>query len=280
MVDHIDSEEFNERALNISKESVHHLHLGGFKLNMFANNVRNMANQIVGSPQSTEPRVNASSVEESLRVLWLKWDHNKDTLFVSRVTCGTVTTSLTKRLELSLVSKVFGPIFLVAPFTVGARLRLIEIWRVRGQHLDEEQPKDTVEGFLEWSAELPKKSLYRADTSRETLNTWNYTCFAIVCKNSSVLFHFSFSSKYLECNTKGACVCPGKARVAPMKLMTIPKLKLQTALFAARLKKDLCGVLTVNVDMIFMFWCGPTVLLSRNGLSLQPGTQYLLQIVF
>ena len=71
----------------------------------------------------------------------LKWDHNNDSLVVSRGTASTVTKSLTQRLVLSLVSKVFDPIGLVAPFTVGARLLLKDIWRVSGRHWDEELPK-------------------------------------------------------------------------------------------------------------------------------------------
>ena len=67
---------------------------------------------------------------------------------MSRGTSSTVTKSLTQGLVLSLVSRVFDPIGLVAPFTVGARLVLKDIWRVSGQHLDEELPKDTVERFL------------------------------------------------------------------------------------------------------------------------------------
>ena len=95
-------------------------------------------------------------MEESLHVLGLKWDHNNDTLVVSRGTSSTVTKSLPQRLVLSLVSKVFDHIGLVAPFTVGARFLLKEIWRVSGQNWDEELPKGNVERFLEWSIELPK----------------------------------------------------------------------------------------------------------------------------
>ena len=156
MDDYLDSVESPERALKRSKELVHLLHLGGFKLTNFVSNVPNLADRIDGSPQSTEPKVIASSKEDSSHVLGLKWDHNNDTLVVSRGTSSTVTKSLTQRLVLSLVSKVFDPIGLVATFTVGARLLLNDVWRVSGQHWDEELPNDTVEKFLDGSVELPK----------------------------------------------------------------------------------------------------------------------------
>ena len=93
MDDYLDSVESPERALKISKELVHLLHLGGFKLTKFVSNVPNLADRIVGSPQSTEPKVIASSKEESSHVLGLKWDHNNDTLVVSRYTFSTVAKS-------------------------------------------------------------------------------------------------------------------------------------------------------------------------------------------
>ena len=156
MDDYMASVESPERALNRLKELVHHINLGGFKRTKFVSNAPNLADQIDGSAQSTESKVIASSKEESSHVLGLKWDHNNDTLVVRRGTSSTVTKSLTQRFVFSPVSKVFDPIGLVSPFFVGARLLLKDIWRVSGQHWDEELQKDTVERFLEWSVELPK----------------------------------------------------------------------------------------------------------------------------
>ena len=68
-----------------------------------------------------------------MHVLGLTWDHNNDTLVVSRGTNSTITKSLKQRLVLSFVSKFYNPIGLLAPFTVGARLILKDIWRVNGQ---------------------------------------------------------------------------------------------------------------------------------------------------
>ena len=54
------------------------------------------------------------------------------------------------------MSKVYDPIGLVAPFTVGAQLILKDDWRVNGQSWDDELPKDTVEKFVVWVVELPR----------------------------------------------------------------------------------------------------------------------------
>ena len=102
------------------------------------------------------PNQVTSYKEASLHVHGLKWDQSNDTLVVSQDASSTVTKFLPQSLVLTLVSKVFDPIGLVAPFTVGARLLLKDIWRVRGKHWDKELTKDTVERFLKWSAELPK----------------------------------------------------------------------------------------------------------------------------
>ena len=83
MDDYLDSVESPERALKRSKEYV-----------------PNLADRIDGSTQSTEPKVIASSKEDSSHVLGLKWDHNNDTLVVSRGTSSTVTKSLKQRLVL------------------------------------------------------------------------------------------------------------------------------------------------------------------------------------
>ena len=83
-------------------------------------------------------------------------DNNNDTLVVSKGTNSTITKCLAQRLVLSLVSKVYDPIGLVAPFTIGARVFLKDIWRVNGQNFDDELPKDTVDRFLAWCVELPR----------------------------------------------------------------------------------------------------------------------------
>ena len=62
----------------------------------------------------------------------------------------------------------------------------------------------------------------------------------------------------------------GKASVAPMKIMTVPKFKLQATLLAARLKREITQELTVIVNKVFMWTDSTTVLQWMNSNQKQP----------
>ena len=58
--------------------------------------------------------------------------------------------------------------------------------------------------------------------------------------------------------------------MAPMKVMTVPKLELQAALLAARLKREITQALTVNVNQVLMWTDSTTVLQWINTNERQP----------
>ena len=86
----------------------------------------------------------------------LRWDLKKDKLVVSCRTKYVDNKNVTQRLVLSLVSKVFDPIGLVAPFTVTARLLLTDIWKLSSQNWEKVLPDQMIERFSSWCSDLPK----------------------------------------------------------------------------------------------------------------------------
>ena len=135
---------------------------------------------------------------------------------------------------------VCDPIGIVAPFTVGARLILKDIWRVNGQSWDDELHKNTVDRFLAWCVELPRlaeitipRSYFSGpfqllelhmfgDSSQDVFSAVGFLRAQVTCTSGNIITELAFVL--------------GKARVAPMKVITVPKLELQAAL-QARLKK-------------------------------------------
>ena len=63
MAGYLNPMESPERALNRSGVLAHPLYLDGFKLTKFVSSVQNFSDEIDGAPQSTKPKVIASSKE-------------------------------------------------------------------------------------------------------------------------------------------------------------------------------------------------------------------------
>ena len=62
-------------------------------------------------------------------------------------------------------------------------------------------------------------------------------------------------------NTTEMAFVLGKASIAPMKVMAVPKLEIQAALLATRLKREICRALMVTVDKVLM-WTDSTIVLQ------------------
>ena len=277
MDDYLDSLDEPEKALKRAKELVELLMLGGFKLTKFLSSVPHLLDELDNSFKTNdqeEPKVIGSSEEEaSSHVLGLKWDHKKDTLVVSRGTKYVDNKNVTQRLVLSLVSKVFDPIGLVAPFTVTARLLLKDMWRLSGQDWDKVLPDDMIDRFSAWSSDLPKignltvaSSFFSGEFDSTELHVFGDSSQEVF---SAVAFLRSKVRSGPTTHTEIAFIL-GKARVAPMKCLTVPKLELQAALLATRLIVDIYKALTIPLSKTFMWTDSTTVLQWLRSFDKQP----------
>ena len=131
------TEEERDRKSNKLVKSVT---LGGFHLTKFVTNLPNKP--ILDQSDSVDAKPLPTG-DASSHVLGLKWNHTTDTLVVSRGIGPNkrnfskfFNDDVTQRVVLSLVSAVYDPIGLVAPFTIKARLLLKDIWRLSGQQWD------------------------------------------------------------------------------------------------------------------------------------------------
>ena len=64
------------------------------------------------------------------------------------------------------------------------------------------------------------------DSSQDVFSALGFLRAHVICTSGEILSELAFIL--------------GKARVAPMKFMTVPKLELQAVLLAARLKREIC----------------------------------------
>ena len=172
---------------------------------------------------------------------------------------------------LSFVSSVFDPIGLVAPDTVKARLLLKDIWRISGQKWDDDLPEEIKKQFLEWHSgfhlfgSLTKRRSYFTGTfDRIELHMFGDSSQDVFCAVNFLCARLASSHQ-----TKLAFVF-GKARVAPMETLSIPKLELQVALLATHLKEEILKGLTFKVTDTFMWTDSTTVLQWLNSYNKLP----------
>ena len=162
---------------------------------------------------------------------------------------------------LSFVSSVFDHIGLVAPYTVKARLLLKDIWRISGQKWDDDLPEEIKKQFLEWHSGLHllgfltiPRSYFTEPFDRIETHMFGDSSQDVFC---AVAF---LRARLVSSHQTELAFVFGKARVAPMKALSIPKLELQAALLATRLKEEILKGLTFKVTDIFMWTDSTTVL--------------------
>ena len=189
-------------------------------------------------------------------VLGLRWKTDQDTLIVSRGNSpDLIGKTITQRLVLSTVSSVFDPIGLVAPFTIRARLLLKQLWKRTCQQWDEEIPEDSQASFLEWYSELENNS--KIAVPRAFFSKLNGLYELHVFGNASAEA-FAAMAYLRQRATEGdkrsqTAFIIGKPRVAPMKLLTIPKLELQAALLASHLKRFVEDSVTIPINKVSLW---------------------------
>ncbi|UYV83291.1 hypothetical protein LAZ67_23000423 [Cordylochernes scorpioides] len=125
------------------------------------------------------------------------------------------THKLTKRIMLSEAHAVFDPLGLFSPFTIVPKIILQQCWK---SELKWAQlvPEDIVKKFVEWQSQIPE--LLSARIPRTVKNK--------------------------EVNVQ---LIASKARVAPKKKLTIPRLELMSCLIGSRLTKQIMKIISESI---------------------------------
>ncbi|XP_057687730.1 uncharacterized protein LOC130913275 [Corythoichthys intestinalis] len=235
---------------------------GGFNLSKWISNSRSVLTTI---PQ--ENRTNGIKEldleRESLpleRALGLQWCVESDQ-FMFRTT--TKEKTQTRRGILSVVSSLYDPLGFLAPFTLSAKLLLQELCK-RRHTWDEYIPPYFSQQWSEWLNDLERMTEFKVNRCFKPKN------FGKTIK--ARLHHFSDASQdgygtvsYLRLeNAVGrlhVAFILAKARVAPLKQTTIPRLELTAAVLAVKLDAMLQKELELKLEKS-TFWTDSTTVLK------------------
>ena len=192
------------------------------------------------------------------KTLGVRWNPTEDVFFFN---IPVRNCKETKRGLLSFLCSIFDPLGFLAPYLLAPKLILQTLWKEK-VGWDDPLPRDILMKFLEWQRSL---------SSLEEISIPRWYKFNKVTDMGIELHIFSDASMkafsavaYFRTNRNEGAQCSfiiGKSRLAPIKGSTTPRLELQAAVLASRIKDCVTVEMSLPNDKTFM-WTDSKVTLS------------------
>ena len=226
---------------------------GGFRLTKWQSNSPKVIQQV---PEAE--RV-ASSTEAPVqqRVLGLIWDISNDQLSLQPVNKAL---KYTKRGNLSFISTIFDPLGILVPFILEAKLLVKELWRLK-LDWDDPIPQNLISRFDKWSSSIHLISEVQVPRWFGRSEASLAVQLHLFADASTKAFGAVAYLRILNLDTVTTCFVMGKSRLAPIKPVIIPKLELQAAVTAVRLKESILNNLPMKIDET-VFWTDSATVLK------------------
>ncbi|GFW35119.1 integrase catalytic domain-containing protein [Trichonephila clavipes] len=199
------------------------------------------------------------------RVLGLLWHPQKDylSLRLTSLLDFLQKRKNTKRFLLMAAGRIFDPLGFASPFTIRFKILFQEIWQ-RKTDWDEELLPDIGEKFEQWCSKasfLCELQIPRYALQCDSVNCPE--CEIHTFSDASIKAYGAVSYVRLRTFDKiSVHLLASKSRVAPLKVLTLPRLELMGALLAARLAKEVSRVLNEKISTTNYFWTDSTIVLS------------------
>ncbi|XP_072395063.1 uncharacterized protein [Diabrotica undecimpunctata] len=246
-----------ESLSNVCKDINNILNSGCFELRKWVSNDPVVLNKI----QSSKCLSNLKSFggEEKVKVLGLNWMCDSDTL-TYKVADLPNPNKVTKRIILSRIAQIYDPLGLLSACTITAKIIMQILWQEK-QGWDESVPQII---FTQW--QHFKEELLR-------LNNIEIPRYVKLKDSISCELHgFSDASNkaygaaiYVKSVDSDGHVLVlllcAKSKVAPLKVISIPRLELCGALLLARLSERVIKSSDINFDKVF-HWSDSTITLA------------------
>ncbi|XP_076068358.1 uncharacterized protein LOC143040809 [Oratosquilla oratoria] len=232
---------------------------GGFNLTKFNSNSREVLKNILKDKCSDDIEKFIEDEEVVQKTLGLNWYLGKDEMSIS-INIDEI--PRTKRELLAVIGKIYDPLGMVAPVVLEGRVLLQELFR-NGIGWDCIL-SEIDQGLINvWMSRVNKLKLYSIDRCTKkgiTSKVEAIECH-IFCDSSEIAYGSVVYLRYKHID--GTIQCSfmlGKAKVAPLKSITIPRLELVAATLAIKLKCVIVRELPLKLTQIYIWTDSTTVL--------------------
>ncbi|XP_043220936.1 uncharacterized protein LOC122381153 [Amphibalanus amphitrite] len=227
--------------------------LGGFRLTSFVSNCPDVMFCFPESERVTHKKFDLTGHDlsaQTLRALGVQWDVSEDTLsFRVDVRRGPTT----RRGILSTASAVYDPLGFGAPFVMSAKILLQDLCRLK-LGWDDPVPDAHLRRWDQWCKELSllrEFSVPRSVTAPDAVVNCQLHMFADASEAGYGAVGYTRVTD--STGTVRTSLLMSKARVAPLKTSSIPRLELAAATLAVQLSTQILTELDLKVDEVH-FW--------------------------
>ena len=251
MDDYLDSFHTVQEAIKVSNDVTNALSEGGFHLTKWVSKDQQIL-KALPSQEVSSTLINLDfddiSIEGALGILG---NPGTDALQI-KVTAKDV--ALTKRGILSYTSLIFDPLGILAPIILEPKLIIQSLWKQKIDW-DSEIPTDLKQRFLLWKEKLQSwdaiqiQRWYGLNSSADAeLHTFTDA--------STLVYGAVAYFRYNEGNNTRCYFIISKSHLAPIKqkTLTVPKLELQAAVVACRMKNVILDEVKLGIKSVH-FWC-------------------------
>ncbi|XP_076036951.1 uncharacterized protein LOC143022567 [Oratosquilla oratoria] len=232
---------------------------GGFNLTKFNSNSREVLKNILKDKCSDDIEKFIEDEEVVQKTLGLNWSLGKDEMSIS-INIDEI--PRTKRELLAVIGKIYDPLGMVAPVVLEGRVLLQELFR-NGIGWDCTL-SEIDQGLINvWMSRVNTLKLYSIDRCTKkgiTSKVETIECH-IFCDSSEIAYGSVVYLRYKHID--GTIQCSfmlGKAKVAPLKSITIPRLELVAATLAIKLKCVIVREIPLKLTQIYIWTDSTTVL--------------------
>lgn len=271
MDDYFNSHATVEDAVRVSKNAVKIMKEAGFELCKFQSNSKEFL-KLMPQEKVKNEIVSLEPVLESVtKVLGMYWDTQSD-CFTYRLheehfqqELATHENMPTKRQMLRLVMKIFDPLGLISHFTIRGKILLQEVWK-DGTQWDAPIDAKLLSLWLEWIKEL--KGIVRLKIPRQyaSIDMSGTKIELHVFMDASERAYASCAYLRIETEKEIHVVLVGaKAKVVPLKVVSIPRCELLAATIGTRLSKTIQELHSIKIDEVTYWSDSKCVLLWINS---------------
>ena len=242
----------HEKVTRLAHEVKRLCDLGGFNLTKFMSNDRSLLNSFPTSEQGKQVKaidLNRDQLPEA-KALGVVWIPEDDALVVKTEVTKRETT---RRGILATVSSVYDPLGVAAPFILSGRKILQELCRLELEW-DQVLPLHLEEEWRKWTEALPKFASFQINRCLVPRDFGDCTDVQLHLFSDASEGGFGSVAYLRLTNQQGLVWCSflyGKARVAPLKTVTIPRLELAAAVMAVRSKKKIEKAMILDTSTFF-----------------------------